>query len=425
MSTAYVYDDNDRITSQGGTSYTYDDNGNTLTESIDADLTTYTYDAKNKLTGVEKLVGGTTSNSSYTYNSDGIRTSQTVEGTETKYVVDSNRDYAQVLFELDSADAVQVQYTYGDDLISQDRSGSVSYYHYDGLGSTRALSNGAGDVIDTYNYEAFGELLNSTGSSDNSYLFTGEQFDSGLGQYYLRSRYYDQGVGRFTQQDTWMGHKQEPITLHKYLYANSDPANWTDPTGNFGLFEASVTNTIATELSLMQVDAGFSALDSVFGATGNTGAQETARTIKMVVGIAALGAGGIQIFKMLSKKFRGAIREGRLRIEDGEFSASEIRSAIFLAGRGRNVVLRNPVGTRAGGGTSDLLVDGVRYDVYTPKTKNASRIISAIAKKNDQAEGIVLDLAESPVSLSDLGNVLARVRGAGATNINDIVIVGK
>lgn len=133
MSTTYAYDDNDRITSQGGTSYTYDDNGNTLTESIDSDITTYTYDAKNKLTGVEKLVGGVTTNSSYTYNADGIRTSQTVEGVETKYVVDSNRDYAQVLFELDSADAVQVQYTYGDDLVSQDR-----------LGSTRALSNSTG-----------------------------------------------------------------------------------------------------------------------------------------------------------------------------------------------------------------------------------------------------------------------------------------
>ena len=105
------------------------------------------------------------------------------------------------------------------------------FYHYDGLGSTRALSNGAGDITDTYNYEAFGELLNSTGSSDNSYLFTGEQLDSFLGQQYLRARYYDFGIGRFTQQDTFQGWEEDPTTLHKYLYANADPVNGTDPSG--------------------------------------------------------------------------------------------------------------------------------------------------------------------------------------------------
>ncbi|MBP5107925.1 hypothetical protein, partial [Pseudomonas protegens] len=55
--------------------------------------------------------------------------------------------------------------------------------------------------------------------------------------------------------------------------------------------------------------------------------------------------------------------------------------------------MRRPVGTRAEGKTSDLLVNGVSYDVYTPATGNADRIISAIAKKNTQAEGVVLDLS--------------------------------
>jgi len=60
-----------------------------------------------------------------------------------------------------------------------------------------------------------------------------------------------------------------------------------------------------------------------------------------------------------------------------------------MAAQGKKVELRSPVGTRVEGNTSDLLVDGVRYDVYTPTTGNAGRIISAIAKKNTQAEGIV------------------------------------
>jgi filamentous hemagglutinin len=71
------------------------------------------------------------------------------------------------------------------------------------------------------------------------------------------------------------------------------------------------------------------------------------------------------------------------------------------------------------------VVDGVlHYDVYTPTTGNADRIISAIAKKNKQAEGIVLDLRQTTVTRAQLGDVLKRVQGAGATNIKDIIIFG-
>lgn len=298
VSTAYSYDDNDRLLQEGGSIYTYDDNGNTLTESIDSDLTTYTYDAQNKLIAVDKTVSGTTTNSSYTYNADGIRTAQTVDGVETKYIVDSNRDYAQVLVELDATDTVQVQYTYGADLISQDRAGSVNYYHYDGLGSTRVLSDNTGAVTDTYNYEAFGETLNSTGSSENNYLFTGEQYDAGLDQYYLRARYYDQGIGRFTQQDTWMGHNSDPITLHKYLYANADPVLYVDPTGHFGLMSFAISNNIRTTLSEIQVDVGFSILDSAVGG------PDVGSPNAVAIGVAAIGgAGAFKLMKLLSRKF--------------------------------------------------------------------------------------------------------------------------
>jgi hypothetical protein len=52
-----------------------------------------------------------------------------------------------------------------------------------------------------------------------------------LNQYYLRARYYDQSIGRFTQQDSWQGAESEPITQLKYIYADVDPANMIDPSG--------------------------------------------------------------------------------------------------------------------------------------------------------------------------------------------------
>jgi len=116
---------------------------------------------------------------------------------------------------------------------------------------------------------------------------------------------------------------------------------------------------------------------------------------------------------------------GTLIIGAGNFSASERAAAQHMADLGNDVVLRAPTGTRAGGGTSDLLVNGVPYDVYTPTTNNPNRIVSAIASKNTQASGIVLDLSNTTVTSEQLGNILQRVRGAGATNITDIKIMGK
>jgi hypothetical protein len=52
-----------------------------------------------------------------------------------------------------------------------------SFYGYDGGGSVRQLTNLAGTVTDTYDYDAFGNLLNSTGTTPNNYLYRGEQYD--------------------------------------------------------------------------------------------------------------------------------------------------------------------------------------------------------------------------------------------------------
>ena len=252
--TAYRYDNNDRLTQQGGVSYSYDDNGNTLTETEDSQVTRYHYDARNKLIKVEKP--GLTA--SYGYNADGIRTRKTENGQTTNSVVDSNRDYAQVLAEVTNG-ITEVSYTYGDDLVSQTRAGNPSYYLYDGHGSTRILADQTGSVTDSYDYDAFGVLLASSGDTENAYRYTGEQLDQGLDQYYLRARYYDQGVGRFTQQDTWMGNPEDPITLNKYLYANADPIEFTDPSGHFSIGSFGAATSIQGILATSATKAaGFS-----------------------------------------------------------------------------------------------------------------------------------------------------------------------
>jgi len=135
--------------------------------------------------------------------------------------LDKNRPYDQVLAEFVDGEEV-ASYVYGLDLISQERNGEDWFYFVDGLGSTRGLTDSSGEVTDAYWYDAYGNLVEHEGSSENDYLFAGEQFDEGLGQYYLRQRYYDTTTGRFTRRDTWEGNRTNPITLNKYLYAHGN-----------------------------------------------------------------------------------------------------------------------------------------------------------------------------------------------------------
>jgi RHS repeat-associated protein len=134
------------------------------------------------------------------------------------------RKYAQVVEEWNANGAtpaalpdetLAVSYIYGDDLISQTTAAfgalpaQTSVYHYDGLGTTRALSNLSAAITDRYAYTAFGETDtagtsgNNSGSTANNYLYTGEQKDPNLGLYYLRARYMNPGTGGFISQDSY------------------------------------------------------------------------------------------------------------------------------------------------------------------------------------------------------------------------------
>jgi RHS repeat-associated protein len=153
-------------------------------------------------------------------------------------------------------------YTYGNNLISQWQSGGSSgttfYYGYDGHGNVRFLLDGTGAITDTYTYDAFGVLLDKTGSTANNYLYCGEQYDFELGTYYLRARYMNPGTGRFWTMDTFQGRTEDPLSLHKYLYCDGNPVNYIDPDGHLGL-DLSISTTISAGLQ------GFSDIGTAVG----------------------------------------------------------------------------------------------------------------------------------------------------------------
>ena len=116
--------------------------------------------------------------------------------------------------------ALQAFYVRGDDLLSVMRplvaapaaaaDWQTRYYHADGLGSIRRLTDESGNITDGYTYSAFGELLAHTGPDPQPYAFTGEPLDPNSGFQYHRARWMDPRVGRFAGMDPFEGRDHEP-----------------------------------------------------------------------------------------------------------------------------------------------------------------------------------------------------------------------
>ena len=252
-STTSSYDANDRLTSD-----TYDANGNTTGGHVTTGVSsvTDTYDFE------DHLVNRNNGQVVIGYDGDGNRVSKTVGGVTTLYLVDNRNPsgYAQVLEEqtvVNSQSPTLVRaYTYGSDLVSEDRLLSdghggfmwkVSFYGYDGHGDVRYLTDSNGVVTDTYDYDAFGTLIAESGTTPNNYLYCSQQFDPDLGLYYNRARYLDADMGRFWTGDLLEGRLEDVASLHRYVYANADPVGTIDPSGLEGV-------TIAGELAEVGVD---------------------------------------------------------------------------------------------------------------------------------------------------------------------------
>ena len=254
--TTYDYDDNDRLLSEttGGvtTAYDYDANGNVIERSVGATVDQYDFDAENRLVSASLQSGPATGVTEYTYDADGLRTSRTHGGTTTSFLVDKNRPFGEVLAE--TTGATTVTYTHGHDLVAQTRPATgASFYLHDGQLSTRQLADDAGAVTDDYTYDAYGRQLAAAGTTPNRYRYGGEQLDDSTGFYYLRARYYDPASGRFVSTDPQQGSAFDPPSLHRYLYANANPVNVADPSGEFGL----ATVALISAVTLGLVIAGF------------------------------------------------------------------------------------------------------------------------------------------------------------------------
>ncbi len=227
--------------SVGGNAISYDKDGNLLTYGT----YTFSYDTQSQLT--QAINGSTTVNFEYDPLMRQVIKNVT-GGNDTRFLYsgsDQIIDYNQ------STGSLINHYIYGNSLIaSVDSTGAVTYNHEDQSGSVIATTNSSGTVTNQYSYSPFGESSTFTASG---FGYTGQRFDSELGLYYLRARYYYPSLGRFLQPDP-IGYSGG---LNLYTYVVNDPLNLYDI---FGLEPTAylvyhpVAHTMFMHLSLLVTD---------------------------------------------------------------------------------------------------------------------------------------------------------------------------
>jgi RHS repeat-associated protein len=110
---------------------------------------------------------------------------------------------------------------------------SVEYYHLDAVGSVRAVTDQAGNVVRRHDYFPFGEGDGTTTGQD-AVRFAGKERDAESGLDYFGARYYASRTGRFTTVDPQMGTELalvDPQRWNRYAYSLNNPLRYTDPDG--------------------------------------------------------------------------------------------------------------------------------------------------------------------------------------------------
>ena len=103
--------------------------------------------------------------------------------------------------------------------------GTDTLYYYDShLGNVNMITDESANIVKTYNYDAFGNVVNEMGTLEQRYLYKTKEKTYNDDLVYFGARYYDPLVDRFTTPDP-MGMVDGP---NRYLYCNGDPVNGVD-----------------------------------------------------------------------------------------------------------------------------------------------------------------------------------------------------
>ena len=275
--TQYYYDNNNRLT---GSSYdyeeymnedktfTYDKNGNMITrdtvvfyddyppegssyEIYEEKYESFEYNGFNRL----KSYTDTNKTASYAYDGTGTRIGKTVNGVSTGQIWNNGNVIAEYGTK---GTKTYIRGAGGEIVKTKDSTSNSRYFSYNAHGDTTNIIEKNAEstsfaVTAAYEYDAFGGLVTGTGgeADSNAFRYNGQYTDEETGLIYLRNRYYDPSIGRFTQEDP------AKDGVNWYVYCGNDPVNKVDPNGLDAII---LTNSNAVDLGPLGTQGHTSAI---------------------------------------------------------------------------------------------------------------------------------------------------------------------
>jgi RHS repeat-associated protein len=233
-----------RLATYNGEAVEFDADGNMTTGPLFDEMTAFRFDSRNRLIGVADTV--------YRYDAENQRVAVSVAGATSSYVINPQAALSQVLVR--TAPSGTTYYVYGLGLIGEETNSNYQAYHYDLRGSTVALTNSAGTVVERFAYSAFAQLVSHPDALPATpFLYNGRDgvMTDASGLYYMRARYYSPEIRRFVNQDVLLGDVGDGQSLNRYAYVTGRPVSFIDPFGLQGYSDTYNENWQYAENSLV------------------------------------------------------------------------------------------------------------------------------------------------------------------------------
>ena len=218
----YLYNEKNQLVEEESPAdrkqFSYDRQGGIIEEKNAAGIRLFSYNSRHQQTRVETETGNVQENR---YDAEGLRFELLENGRRTSFVYHDGE-----LLQEEGREEQGTSYHLGAGMEAFRRGQELSYYHRDEQLSTVFVTDGQGEIRNSYQYDAFGIPLETTEQLNNRIRYTGQQYDDVTGQYYLRARYYNPVAGRFMQEDVYQGDG-----LNLYAYCGNNPVVYYDPSG--------------------------------------------------------------------------------------------------------------------------------------------------------------------------------------------------
>ena len=218
----YLYNEKNQLVEEESPAdrkqFSYDRQGGIIEEKNAAGIRLFSYNSRHQQTRVETETGSVQENR---YDAEGLRFELLENGRRTSFVYHNGE-----LLQEEGREEQGTSYHLGAGMEAFRRGQELSYYHRDEQLSTVFVTDGQGEIRNSYQYDAFGIPLETTEQLNNRIRYTGQQYDELTEQYYLRARYYNPVAGRFMQEDVYQGDG-----LNLYAYCGNNPVVYDDPSG--------------------------------------------------------------------------------------------------------------------------------------------------------------------------------------------------